>query len=274
MDDQPMSTPSNNVVASLFVYSQAKEALAQVKADPHVLQFYCLGKHTMWRYKTLYDKEPDTINWLNRIPEGDVLWDIGANVGLYTVYAGVTRKAKVLAFEPLASNYYVLNMNIELNKLGDRVHAYCMAFADETACGVLNASSSAPGAAGCSFNEAIDDRGNTFVPSFTQGMLGFTVDEFIEKYQPDFPNHLKIDVDGLESRIVNGAPKTLRDPRLKTISIELDANRPEYVEDVLGKIQAAGFVFVGKNRSTVIAPNSSINNYTFVRAEESAKTGD
>jgi hypothetical protein len=33
-------------------------------------------------------------------------------------------------------------------------------------------------------------------------MIGFTIDAFIETFFPDFPNYIKIDVDGLEDKIL------------------------------------------------------------------------
>ena len=40
-------------------------------------------------------KEPDTLAWIDLIPEGSLIWDIGANVGLYSVYAAKARNCKV-----------------------------------------------------------------------------------------------------------------------------------------------------------------------------------
>ena len=72
---------------------------------------------TAWRVRSMYEKEPDTIRWLESIPEGAVLVDVGANVGMYSVFAAVVRKAKVYAFEPESQNYALLNANIAANSL-------------------------------------------------------------------------------------------------------------------------------------------------------------
>ncbi len=52
-------------------------------------------------------------------------------------------------------------------------------------------------------------------------MVGFTVDDFIARFNPPFPTHIKMDVDGLECRILQAATTTLRDPRLRSVIVEL-----------------------------------------------------
>ena len=157
-----------------------------------------------------------------------MFWDVGANIGLYALYAAMTRKLRVLAFEPAAGNYLLLNRNVEINHASDRVQAYCVAFAGETCVDVLNMQSTQFGGAMASFAETKDYMGEEFVPSYRQGAIGFAIDDFIATFNPPFPNHLKIDVDGIEDRIVAGAQNTLADRRLRSMSIELEANRIEY----------------------------------------------
>ncbi len=259
---------TKEIAAALIVYAP-QESLVGIKAGgnrEHLLKFYRLNKKTEWRYKSLFTKEPETIDWLNQIQPGEVLWDIGANVGLYTVYAAVLRGARVWAFEPLASNYHVLNMNIELNGMAETARAFCLAFADHTGCDVLNVQSSKAGEAQCSFEEPINDSGEHFTPKFLQGMIGYSIDEFIERFNPEFPHHMKIDVDGIEEKIVAGATKTLRDPRLKTLSIELNSNRAEAVDFVRQAVEEAGFVLTRNDRTSPLYPNSAILNFQFARA--------
>src|SRR5262245_41812198 len=46
----------------------------------------------VWRARTFFTEEPDTVAWLDGLRPDDVLWDVGANVGLYTIYAAKFRK--------------------------------------------------------------------------------------------------------------------------------------------------------------------------------------
>lgn len=80
--------------------------LVTARTDYGEIKFYCPNNLSLWRAETLLTKEPETIEWINSFGEGCVFWDIGANVGIYSMYAALKTKANVLAFEPAASNYY------------------------------------------------------------------------------------------------------------------------------------------------------------------------
>ena len=68
------------------------------------------------RAVTLFTKEPETIAWIDdRVLPGDVFYDIGANIGVFSLYSAKVKKATVIAFEPHAKNYGILNENIFLN---------------------------------------------------------------------------------------------------------------------------------------------------------------
>jgi FkbM family methyltransferase len=54
------------------------------------------------------------------MPRGSVLWDIGANVGLYSCYAVKARDCRVFAFEPSVFNLELLARNIFLNGIADQ----------------------------------------------------------------------------------------------------------------------------------------------------------
>ena len=232
------------------------------------IAFYCIGDLPLWRARTLLTKEPETIEWLERIAPGEVLWDIGANVGLYSLYAATGRALTVLAFEPNAANYYLLSRNIGLNGLADRVSAYCLAFSDATTLGTLMMQEARFGAALSSFGVPVGSDGSSFEPKLFQGMVGFAIDDFVARFDPPFPNHIKIDVDGIEDRIIAGAARTLADPRLRSLSVELDAARTEETGRVVAAIEAGGLRLTGKRHGEMFesGPHRTIYNYHFERA--------
>ena len=75
------------------------------------LSLLCPNKITEFRARTFHEKEPETLEWIDSIGKEETLWDIGANVGLYSMYAA-QKGLKVLAFEPSPANYHLLNSNI------------------------------------------------------------------------------------------------------------------------------------------------------------------
>ncbi len=231
------------------------------------IKFCSIDELPLWRAHSLLTKEPETIVWIDGFEDDDVYWDIGANIGVYALYAGINKNIKVFAFEPSASNYMLINKNIELNNLSKSVKAFCMAFTDTVSLDELKMQNTEFGGALSSFGVPVDHDGKTFEPHFLQGMLGFSIDSFIDTFSLSFPNHIKIDVDGIENRIVLGAPKTFADPRLKSLSIELDANRPDYTNAVIANIEQAGLTLKSQRHASMFddSPYSGIFNYLFTR---------
>jgi FkbM family methyltransferase len=231
------------------------------------LKFFCPGKMPIGRARSLLSKEPETIEWINTFADNGVFWDIGANVGLYSLYAGLNSSLTILSFEPSPANYYLLSRNIEINKMDNRISAYCLAFNDISGLNTFYMQNTELGGALNSFAEAVDCEGNTFTAALRQAMIGFSIDDFIKQFNPLFPNHIKIDVDGIEDKIINGAKGTLSDKRLKSILIELDSNRKEYTDGVSRIIEDAGLKLHAKKHCSRFdtGPHASIYNYIFVR---------
>jgi FkbM family methyltransferase len=200
------------------------------------------------RAQSVMTKEPDTIQWIDRFESSDVFWDIGANVGVFSLYAARQRGLRVLAFEPSADNYAVLCKNIEINAFEGRVVPYCVALAGGTQLGVLNSPSREMGASLHQFgNKGEASRywgGNK--TSFAQGVVGFSVDDFIYQFSPPFPTRLKIDVDGLEWPILQGAGKSLRDPRLRSVMAELPLSDTAERDRAIAWLSDCGFELVSQ----------------------------
>jgi FkbM family methyltransferase len=254
------------VSAALGLMHVSNEAVPL--SDKNALTFHCPNDLTRWRVQTFFEKEPETLEWIDGFSENEVFWDIGANMGLYTIYAA-SRGCTVLAFEPSAANYYVLNASVSGSGLGDKVSAFCIALSDGNRLGKLMMQSMDFGGALSSFDSTIGFDGNEFHANFEQGMVGYSVDGFITAFEPPFPTHIKIDVDGIEDSIVAGAHKTLLDDRLKSLSVELDASRPDYTDAIIKKITGSGFILKSKRHADMFddGPYSGIYNYCFVRVQ-------
>ena len=82
------------------------------------------------RMDRMLTKEPETIKWINNFETDSVFFDIGANIGIYTLYSAITIQNEVYAFEPHAASYKNLLDSINLNNLNN-CNAYCVAVSDK-----------------------------------------------------------------------------------------------------------------------------------------------
>lgn len=203
-----------------------------------IVRYVTTSRQSHKRARTLLTKEPLTIPWIETIKPGEVYVDIGANVGMYAIYAGVVG-ARVFAFEPEALNYAELNKNIFVNDLHGRVTAYCMAITDEQDVSVLHLSTFSFAGSHHDFGEnwwkSDRDIGGRLVERDKrpqQGCVSYSLDELVARQVLPLPNHIKIDVDGFEHKVVRGAAKTLDRPELKTVLLEVDFKIPESLQIV------------------------------------------
>ena len=186
------------------------------------LKFFAPTPLLRARATGMLTKEPDTISWIDGFDASAVLWDVGANVGVFTLYAAATRRCRVLAFEPSAANFFAISRNVELNALADRVTAYCIAVAPATELGVINLDSPDIGTAMSQFGKPGDaSRYASGRRPIVQGVAGITLDDLVARFQAPLPTHLKIDVDGLELPILHGGRAVLRRPELREVMVEL-----------------------------------------------------
>jgi len=195
---------------------------------------------TRWRAETLFSKEPATIAWMAQLTPEDILVDVGANVGMYAIWAAGIAGARVFAFEPESQNYALLNRNIAANGLGDRVKAYCLALSDAAGYSELHLSEFMLGGSCHSLGERVNFRLEPARPAFSQGCVAARLDDLIAQEVVPPPTHLKVDVDGFEHKVLAGAAGALRDRRLRSLLIEINpALQPH--RRLLDDLGAAGF---------------------------------
>ena len=206
---------------------------AEMSYRDRSMRFATTGKSSKKRIRSLYSKEPLTLAWIDTFAPGETLFDIGANVGMYSIYAAVIRDSVVYAFEPEALNYAELNKNIYLNDLGGRALGYCVALSDVDKIDRLFLSDFGLGISFHDFEENSWAGDKEFAPDWhvsrsdrpAQGAVGYRMDTLIEQGLP-VPDHIKIDVDGLEHRVIDGMRETLTGPRVKSILVEINFDSP------------------------------------------------
>lgn len=253
------------VVNAHIVYPHGLDRVVDFDKEGLQARFYAPNKHAAWRYKTMFIKEPETIEWLRGLNKDDVLWDVGANVGIYSIYAALVTGCKVVAIEPGAANYWTLCKNIELNKLDARVDSFCIALGSEHKCADLYLYTSDPGGAQNALDRPQTDQGKVFKPQFRQGMLSIPTDVLVESLGAASPTAIKIDVDGFELFVLKGAERTLAKPNLRRISLEMNSADQPLVDSAMQMLSAAGFRKQGEFRSPFVAAKSPIHNFHFER---------
>lgn len=223
------------------------------------------NRATAWRVETLFTKEPDTIEWIAGFAPGAVLVDIGANVGMYTIWAAKTRGTRVFAFEPESQNYALLNRNILRNGISNLATAYCASLSDTVGFGHLALSAFMLGGSVHQFAPNAEARPNS--AAFLQGSYSSTLDTLVAEGLLPVPDHVKIDVDGIEPRIVQGARNTLADRHVRTVLIEVDTNRERHWE-MVDLMLSLGFDYeheqVERAQRTE-GPFKGVGNYVFRR---------
>ncbi len=152
--------------------------------------------------------EPETLTWINSFRPRDIFWDVGASLGVYSLYAALDPKVAVYAFEPSGFNFGTLVEHIALNNMGDRIRPFCIALGRNDGIGELYMSQTSPGHGGNTLGGP-ENQYRTFTPAFRQTVLAWSIDGFRDRYALPAPNHLKIDVDGIEGDIIAGATRTL-----------------------------------------------------------------
>lgn len=232
---------------------------ADTAAGP--VRFYCPTKSSLYWPRGAYGDEPATVAWLDGFADGDVLWDIGACVGVFALYAA-KRGHRVFAFEANPYSYGCLVRNVALNGLEDRLRPFCLALDDTAGSATFHLSSDEAGSVA---NTIDGDTAGRVVGATAQAevtVLKASVDHLVAAFGLTPPTHIKIDVDSIEDRILDGAVQTLRGPSVRSVLVELgthdDAQRAQAAR--IGTLmESLGF------RPTVTVPEALYYNQIFVR---------
>jgi FkbM family methyltransferase len=169
-------------------------------------------------------KEPWTTEWIESFSAGDVCYDVGANVGAYSLIAAKRHggAVTVVAFEPSAPSYHDLCVNIALNGCDDVITPLPVALWSETTLIPFGHYTLEPGTSRHTFepNGEVGRR-----PVFSQRLLALSVDDAVRLLRLPPPTHLKIDTDGGEGPVLEGAQQTLAGPECRSVLIEVDVGQ-------------------------------------------------
>ena len=231
---QNLPAASRARLQSVFTQRLIDETLA-VETPLGPLSFVLLGRGAGSRAMSLLTKQPDTIAWIDAFIPNSVFWDVGANIGVYSLYAALRPGTRIVAFEPAAINYFLLAANVEANHLDKHVDCLLVGLSNERAIARLEVSQFMPA-------RSFSFRGKKSRPyPGRQAALMVSMDQLIEDYSLECPNYIKIDVPGLTEEIVAGGAQTLRRSDVREVHIECsgEGKSGEHVVEMLAR---AGFV--------------------------------
>ncbi len=215
---------------SINDYIESRQYYEKIIDNKKII-FFCPSSQSFRRVQALYKNEPETLNWIDNFQSNNfkkiVFWDVGANIGLYSIYAAVKIKdIEIISFEPSFSNTRTLSRNTFINSLDNKITIFPLALSDKAnTISYLNETKFADGNAGSSFDKNIDQTGHSIKEDQIQNrykLLGTSMDNLIQNKILTVPNYIKIDVDSIEDLILKGAENLLKNKDLKELSIEMN----------------------------------------------------
>jgi len=171
------------------------------------------------RFEEIENLEPTTLTWIDQASPNVVLWDIGANVGSYSIYAALAKQMTVVAFEPSPFNIEFLSRNIWLNGLESKIAVFPNPLSDKASQSRLSMKSIEWGNSGSTFGELYAEDGKPMNVEFEYQTVGFSMDQAMTWFGLEQPNYVKLDVDGIEGLILSGGSKVLK--RVESLLVEV-----------------------------------------------------
>jgi len=251
------------------------ESYKKIQILNQKINFFIPNQLVEWRVDTFHTKEPETLEWIDTFDKsGDfIFWDIGANIGLYSIYNSLKhKKSQTISFEPSTSNLRVLSRNISINNLFDRIKIFTAPLTKgENKFLIMKEGEFQEGGALNSFGENFDFEGKKFSSKMNYQIYGTNINYLIDNKILDIPDYIKIDVDGIEHLILEGGNKYLSNKKIKSLSIEINENFTEQHEKVIEIMKKNDFKILHKKHNEDLFKNDPYNkfirifNYIFIR---------
>ncbi len=260
-----MSRASRHTRFGQYLHEEFLDAMmrdvASVKYKRQEFLFCTPNALATWRAQTFATKEPETLAWIDQMPKGSVLWDIGANVGTYAIYAAKMRDASVWAFEPSIFNLELLGRNIYLNDLTDKICIVPCALSDCNKESAFQMTSTNWGGALSTFDKDVGWDGKKILPTFKYKTIGMSMQDCADMFSLPKPDYIKIDVDGIEHFILKGGEKILKD--IRGILIEVNDGFSEQAEQCHDLLMKSGLFLHEKAQAEMMASSTTGFQHSF-----------
>jgi FkbM family methyltransferase len=200
----------------------------QVDARGARFEIITSNGYELWRATNFAVLEPETLGWLTAgLEHGGLLVDVGANIGIFSLWAAAfAPSATVIAVEPEPQNFARLSENVALNGLTN-VTAYPLALGDREGLARFSSRDPIPGAA------APFALSESSAAIHVSGCVVQTLDWLIENVGAGPPSQIKIDVDGDQLAVLRGASRTLANPEVRSVLVELFDDEAAQVDSLM-----------------------------------------
>ncbi len=229
--------------------------------------FFTPNEITDWRINTFFTKEPETLEWIDSFKgEKIVFWDIGANIGLYSLYAAIKHpNIEIVSFEPSVNNLRILSRNIYKNNFFKQIKIFQLPLSEqENTFSNMNEMEFIEGWSMSTFGESKDFEGSIFKPNHAYKLFGTNINYLLDKKILKFPNYIKIDVDGIEHKILLGANNHLKNNDLKSLSIELNENYDEQFNSVNNLMIKNNFTIKQRKQGKIQKDQKFLKTFNFI----------
>jgi len=233
--------------------------------------FFVPNSLILYRVNTFFTKEPETLDFIDQFKSKKriIFWDIGGNIGLYSIYAAIKHKnIEVIAFEPSTSNLHVLSRNISINNLDKKIKICQFPLTNKKKENLfldMKENNFKEGDSMNTFGENFNFEGKKFKYKNSYTILGTSINFLLNNKILEVPDYIKIDVDGIEHLILSGASQYLKNLKIKSLSIEINENFKKQKNQVFAIMKDSNFKFFHKKKSLLISENLKTYNYVFIR---------
>jgi FkbM family methyltransferase len=212
------------------------------------MSFYTPNSLCLFRAKSFSSKEPETLLWIEEFGKDEaVLFDIGANIGLYSVYHNKLNNGRCVAFEPSFLNLKLLLKNVNVNNCQSLTSVITNPLSNTSGLSNFKYGSAHEGGSLSAFGVEFGFDGKKIDNNLSLNVIGFSLDQMLsDNYINITPNLVKLDVDGIEHLIIEGAKNTLMHPDCKTILVEVNDNFEDQSNRVASLLTNYGFTLRNK----------------------------
>ena len=184
-----------------------------------------------FRADTFWTKEPETIHWINANlgdrTEIGLLIDVGANIGIYSLYAAtVNNLIPIFSIEPVPDTFRELNANIKLNEKMNQISTFMVALSSVSVLGYLTNIDPRLGSSGAQIQ--VDTLGINVPTVVLSGDL--LLQNELEKYNLDKKVMIKIDTDGNEFEVLTGFTNSFKRGVIATVLVETHPTNRNEIE--------------------------------------------